>query len=383
MTDTAGRHDAPEHQTEREDLKMNPTRAFAELGQSLWLDDISKPLLDDGRLDRYIGELNVTGLTSNPAIFQGAIGSSVAYDSAIAQLRLGGSDGEALLFDLMLDDLQRAADLFKDVHSRTSGVDGYVSLEVSPLLARDTAATVAQAEDIHNRADRANLFVKIPGTPEGLPAIEESIFKGVPVNVTLLFDDIQFRAANEAVKRGLKRRVAAGLSPDVASVASVFVSRWDKAVHDSVPAELRNRLGVAMMNRVWGSYREVLADAGWLALINSGARPQRLLWASTGTKDPAAPETLYVDELAAPLTVNTMPEKTLLAAAESGRPQPRLNVDAAEAELARFSDAGVDVVALGKTLQDEGVVLFEDAWRSVLGTLADKAGLLDTESAAS
>jgi len=383
VTDTAGRHDAPEHQTEREDLKMNPTRAFAELGQSLWLDDISKPLLDDGRLDRYIGELNVTGLTSNPAIFQGAIGSSVAYDSAIAQLRLGGSDGEALLFDLMLDDLQRAADLFKDVHSRTSGVDGYVSLEVSPLLARDTAATVAQAEDIHNRADRANLFVKIPGTPEGLPAIEESIFKGVPVNVTLLFDDIQFRAANEAVKRGLKRRVAAGLSPDVASVASVFVSRWDKAVHDSVPAELRNRLGVAMMNRVWGSYREVLADAGWLALINSGARPQRLLWASTGTKDPAAPETLYVDELAAPLTVNTMPEKTLLAAAESGRPQPRLNVDAAEAELARFSDAGVDVVALGKTLQDEGVVLFEDAWRSVLGTLADKAGLLDTESAAS
>lgn len=383
MTDTAGRHDAPEHQTEREDLKMNPTRAFAELGQSLWLDDISKPLLDDGRLDRYIGELNVTGLTSNPAIFQGAIGSSVAYDSAIAQLRLGGSDGEALLFDLMLDDLQRAADLFKDVHSRTSGVDGYVSLEVSPLLARDTAATVAQAEDIHNRADRANLFVKIPGTPEGLPAIEESIFKGVPVNVTLLFDDIQFRAANDAVKRGLKRRVAAGLSPDVASVASVFVSRWDKAVHDSVPAELRNRLGVAMMNRVWGSYREVLADAGWLALINSGARPQRLLWASTGTKDPAAPETLYVDELAAPLTVNTMPEKTLLAAAESGRPQPRLNVDAAEAELARFSDAGVDVVALGKTLQDEGVVLFEDAWRSVLGTLADKAGLLDTESAAS
>jgi transaldolase len=383
VTDTAGRHDAPEHQTEREDLKMNPTRAFAELGQSLWLDDISKPLLDDGRLDRYIGELNVTGLTSNPAIFQGAIGSSVAYDSAIAQLRLGGSDGEALLFDLMLDDLQRAADLFKDVHSRTSGVDGYVSLEVSPLLARDTAATVAQAEDIHNRADRANLFVKIPGTPEGLPAIEESIFKGVPVNVTLLFDDIQFRAANDAVKRGLKRRVAAGLSPDVASVASVFVSRWDKAVHDSVPAELRNRLGVAMMNRVWGSYREVLADAGWLALINSGARPQRLLWASTGTKDPAAPETLYVDELAAPLTVNTMPEKTLLAAAESGRPQPRLNVDAAEAELARFSDAGVDVVALGKTLQDEGVVLFEDAWRSVLGTLADKAGLLDTESAAS
>ena len=383
MTDTAGRHDAPEHQTEREDLKMNPTRAFAELGQSLWLDDISKPLLDDGRLDRYIGELNVTGLTSNPAIFQGAIGSSDAYDSAIAQLRSSGSDGEALLFDLMLDDLQRAADLFKEVHSRTSGVDGYVSLEVSPLLARDTAATVAQAEDIHNRADRANLFVKIPGTPEGLPAIEESIFKGVPVNVTLLFDDIQFRAANDAVKRGLKRRVAAGLSPDVASVASVFVSRWDKAVHDSVPAELRNRLGVAMMNRVWGSYREVLADAGWLALINSGARPQRLLWASTGTKDPAAPETLYVDELAAPLTVNTMPEKTLLAAAESGRPQPRLNLDAAEAELARFSDAGVDVVALGKTLQDEGVVLFEDAWRSVLGTLADKAGLLDTESAAS
>lgn len=361
---------------------MNPTRAFAELGQSLWLDDISKPLLDDGRLDRYIGELNVTGLTSNPAIFQAAIGSGDAYDTAIGELRATGLGGEELLFELMLDDLRRAADLFAGIHSRTAGVDGFVSLEVSPLLARDTAATVAQAKDIHTRADRPNLFVKIPGTPEGLPAIEEAIFAGVPVNVTLLFDDAQFEAANGAVRRGLERRVAEGLSADVGSVASVFVSRWDKAVHDTVPAALRNRLGVAVMNRVWAKYRDVLADPAWLALINRGARPQRLLWASTGTKDPDASETLYVDELAAPLTVNTMPEKTLLATAASGTPAPRLAIDAAEAELADFAAAGVDVAALGRSLQDDGVVLFEDAWRSVLETLAGKASLLDAEPAA-
>lgn len=355
---------------------MSPTSAFANLGQSLWLDDISRALLDDGRLDRYIGELDVTGLTSNPAIFQAAIGGSDAYDGRIAELQSGGSDGEALLFELMLEDLKRAADAFAAVHQRTAGVDGFVSLEVSPLLARDTEATVAQAKEIHERAGRPNLFVKIPGTPEGLPAIERAIHSGVPVNVTLLFDHHQFRAANEAVRRGLELRVADGLAPDVASVASVFVSRWDKAVADQVDDGLRNRLGVAVMNRVWDAYGEVLEAPEWRALMNRGARPQRLLWASTGTKDPAAPETLYVDELAAPLTVNTMPEKTLLATAESGSPAPRLDIEAAEAELARFADQGVDVTALGRSLQDDGVVLFEDAWRGVLGTLADKAGAL-------
>ena len=356
--------------------KMNPTSAFAELGQSLWLDDISKPLLDDGRLDSYITELNVTGLTSNPAIFQAAIGSGDAYDARIAELSPTIPDSEALLFELMLEDLRRAADLFAGVHERTCGVDGFVSLEVSPLLARDTAATVAQAIDIHARADRPNLFVKIPGTPEGLPAIEEAIHAGVPVNVTLLFDDVQFRAANDAVRRGLQRRVDDGLVPDTASVASVFVSRWDKAVHDTVGDDLRNRLGVAVMNRVWDVYRGALADPEWLALINRGARPQRLLWASTGTKDPNARETLYVDELAAPLTVNTMPEKTLIAAGKSGKPAPRLEIAAAEAELEQFAAAGVDVAALGRSLQDDGVVLFEDAWRSVIETLAGKSQTL-------
>lgn len=362
---------------------MTPTRAFAELGQSLWLDDISTPLLDDGRLDRYIAELDVTGLTSNPAIFQAAIGGSDAYDPAIAGLQGSDLDTEEMLFTLMLTDLERAARKFDAVHERTAGVDGWVSLEVSPLLARDTAATVEQAKSIHMRAGLPNMFMKIPGTPEGLPAIEDAIHSGVPVNVTLLFDDIQFRAANDAVRRGLERRVADGLTPDVASVASVFVSRWDKAVHEQVPEDLRNRLGVAVMNRAWAAYGEILADPRWLALINRGARPQRLLWASTGTKDPAAPETLYVDELAAPLTVNTMPEKTLLATGESGAPGPRLDIAAAEAELARFADHGVDVVELGRKLQDDGVVLFEDAWRDVLDTLASKAGALDAEPAAS
>jgi transaldolase len=355
---------------------VTPTRAFADLGQSIWLDDISKPLLDDGRLERYIGELDVTGLTSNPAIFQAAIGGSDAYDPRIGELQADGSDGEALLFELMLEDLKRAADAFAPVHERTAGVDGFVSLEVSPLLARDTEATVEQAKEIHARAGRENLFVKIPGTPEGLPAIERTIHAGVPVNVTLLFDDRQFRAANDAVRRGLEARVADGLAPDVASVASVFVSRWDKAVADKVDDGLKNRLGVAVMNRVWGTYGEALGASTWRALMNRGARPQRLLWASTGTKDPAAPETLYVDELAAPLTVNTMPEKTLLATADSGAPAPRLDIEAAEAELARFEQQGVDVVALGQSLQDDGVVLFEDAWRGVLGTLAEKAGAL-------
>jgi len=352
------------------------TKPFAELGQSIWLDDISRSLLDDGRLERYVGELDVTGLTSNPAIFQASIGGSNAYDERIGQLTAEGLDGEPLLFELMLEDLKRAADAFAGVHERTCGVDGFVSLEVSPLLAHDTDATVTQAAELHGRAGKPNLFVKIPGTPEGLPAIERTIHAGIPVNVTLLFDEPQFRAANAAVRRGLELRVADGLAPDVASVASVFVSRWDKAVADEVGDDLKNRLGVDIMNRVWSAYLEALEDTSWRALMNSGARPQRLLWASTGTKDPSAPATLYVDELAAALTVNTMPEKTLLATAESGAPRPRLDAAAADAELERFAAAGVDIAALGQKLQDDGVVLFADAWRGVLETLADKAAQL-------
>ena len=361
---------------------MTATQAFTELGQSLWLDDISKSLLDDGRLQRYISELGVTGLTSNPAIFQSAIGGSDAYDTAINELAAKGLSGEDLLFALMIDDLQRAADEFTAVHNRTSQVDGHVSLEVSPLLARDPEATAAQAVDVHARVNRANLLVKIPGTSEGLDAITRTIRAGIPVNVTLLFDDRQFKAANEAVRIGLEQRLSDGNPIDVASVASVFVSRWDKAVADIVEGDLLNRLGVNVMNRVWAEYQRQLGDPAWRRLMNEGARPQRLLWASTGTKDPNAPAVLYVDELAAPLTVNTMPEKTLLAAAEQGNVGPRLDVAAAEAELDRFSAAGVDVVALGDKLQNDGVVLFEDAWRSVLETLAEKVGQLKAQQTA-
>ena len=355
---------------------MTSTKAFTDLGQSLWLDDISKSLLDDGRLDRYISELGVSGLTSNPAIFQASIGGSDAYDARISELAATGLEGEELLFELMIEDLQRAAEAFAAVHARTSSVDGHVSLEVSPLLAHDSEATAAQAVEVHGRVGRPNLLVKIPGTSEGIPAITQTIRAGIPVNVTLLFDQHQFRAANDAVREGLELRLADGNPIDVASVASVFVSRWDKAVADKVDADLRNRLGVDVMNLCWAEYQRQLADPAWRRLMNEGGRTQRLLWASTGTKDPEAPPALYVDELAAPLTVNTMPEKTLLATAEAGKVTPRLDVVAAKAELERFEAAGVDVAALGSQLQDDGVVLFADAWRGVLGTLAGKLGEL-------
>lgn len=361
---------------------MTATKNFTALGQSIWLDDISKGLLDDGRLERYIGELGVTGLTSNPAIFQGAIGGSDAYDSAISELAAQGLNGEDLLFALMIDDLQRAADAFAHIHDASSGVDGHVSLEVSPLLARDPAATAAQAVEVAERVGRANLLVKIPGTTEGLPAITQTIRAGIAVNVTLLFDAPQFRAANDAVREGLEQRLADGNPVDIASVASVFVSRWDKAVADKVGDDLLNRLGVNIMNLAWEEYQRQLEDPAWRRLMNHGARPQRLLWASTGTKDPNAPETLYVDELAAPLTVNTMPEKTLLATVESGSVAPRLDVDAAKAELSRFAEAGVDIGALGQQLQDDGVVLFEAAWHDVLATLEGKASQLEAQQTA-
>ena len=361
---------------------MTATKNFTALGQSIWLDDISKGLLDDGRLERYIGDLGVTGLTSNPAIFQGAIGGSDAYDSAIAELLGQGLSGEDLLFALMIDDLQRAADAFTHIHDATSGVDGHVSLEVSPLLARDPAATAAQAVEVAERVGRANLLVKIPGTAEGLPAITQTIRAGIAVNVTLLFDAPQFRAANDAVREGLEQRLADGNPIDIASVASVFVSRWDKAVADKVGEDLLNRLGVNVMNLAWEEYQRQLEDPAWRRLMNHGARPQRLLWASTGTKDPNAPETLYVDELAAPLTVNTMPEKTLLATVDSGNVAPRLDVTEAKAELERFADAGVDIAALGQQLQDDGVVLFEAAWHDVLATLDGKASQLEAQQTA-
>ena len=357
---------------------MRPTRALAELGQSLWFDNITRDLLDDGTLRRYVDEWSVTGLTSNPTIFDQAFKNSRAYDAAIARRAKSGERGERLFFSLAIEDLTRAADLFRPVHDRTAGVDGYVSLEVSPLLAYDPRATIDAARALHAQADRPNLMIKIPGTPEGLPAIEEATFAGIPVNVTLLFSAEQYVAAAEAYLRGVERRVAAGLRPDVASVASVFVSRWDVAVAGAVPADLRNRLGVAVCRRTYAAACSIFASPRWERAMNAGARPQRVLWASTGTKDPAASDTLYVEALAAPMTVDTMPEATLKAFADHGRvgaPMPRDGGDA-EATNARVRAAGVDVDALATKLQQDGAKAFVKSWTDLVARLEAKTAEL-------
>ncbi|VTU19135.1 transaldolase [Variovorax sp. PBL-E5] len=353
---------------------MNATHRLHAQGQSLWLDNITRGLLDSGTLARYIDEFSVTGLTSNPTIFEQAIGGSEDYDAAIrAQAGKGASD-EALFFGLAIDDLARAADLFRPVHDATDGVDGWVSLEVSPLLANDTAGTIQVAAELHARAARPNLFIKIPGTPEGIPAIEASIFAGVPINVTLLFSSAHYVAAAEAYLRGIERRIAAGRDPKVTSVASLFISRWDVAVKDRAPPSLRNRLGIAVAMQAWRAYRELLASPRWQKLAAAGARPQRMLWASTGTKDPAAPDTLYVDALAGPDSIDTMPEKTLKAFADHGRPGPGLPDDGGDADtvLAAFEHAGIDVNALAGRLQREGADAFAKSWQKLLQGLAGK-----------
>jgi transaldolase len=358
---------------------MKATRRLHDAGQSLWLDNITRSLLTGGTLSRYIEELSVTGLTSNPTIFDQAIKNSHDYDAAIREKTATGQSGEELFFALALEDLTRAADLFRPIHDATNGVDGWVSLEVSPTLAYDTASTVAAARDLHARAARSNLFIKIPGTAEGIPAIEEAIFAGVPVNVTLLFSREHYLAAAEAYIRGIERRVAAGIDPHVGSVASLFVSRWDSAVADKVPAELSGRLGIAMAQRTYKAYRDLLASDRWLRLLNVGARSQRLLWASTGTKDPKASDVLYVKSLAAPHSVNTMPEKTLLALADHGEIGAMLPHDGGDAEptLDRFAKAGVDVNALAAKLQRDGAAAFVASWKELLACLVEKSQTLE------
>jgi transaldolase len=356
---------------------MNRTRQLHDLGQSLWLDNITRENLDDGTLRRYIDEFSITGLTSNPTIFDQAIGSTAAYDEGIREKASAGQSGEALFLELALEDLRRAADLFRPVFDATDGVDGWVSMEVSPLLANDTSGSIDAAARIRLQADRPNLFVKIPGTPEGIPAIEESIFDGVPINVTLLFSREQYLAAAEAYLRGIERRIAAGLDPRVASVASLFVSRWDKAVGDDAPPGLRNRLGIAIAARTYRAYRELLASSRWRKLADAGARPQRLLWASTGTKDPGAPDTLYIEALAVPDTINTMPAKTLRAFAEHGELGGGMDfLGDAKRVLARFVYAGVDIEALAIQLQRDGVRAFVKSWNSLLGRISDKSATL-------
>jgi transaldolase len=357
---------------------MKPTQKLHNLGQSLWLDNITRDLLNGGTLKRYIDELSVTGLTSNPTIFDHAIKNSAAYDGAIREELAKGKAGEALFFDLALDDLMRAADLFRPVHDRTNGVDGWVSLEVSPLLAHDTARTIAAAKELSARGGRPNLFIKIPGTKEGLPAIEEAIFAGVAVNVTLLFSREQYVAAAEAYLRGIERRIAAGLNPQVGSVASMFISRWDAAVAGKVPEALNNQLGIAMAGRIYKAYVDLLRNPRWLRAYNAGARPQRLLWASTGSKDPKASDILYIKALASPFTVNTMPEGTLKAFADHGDLGPMMAPDGGkcEAVLAKFAKAGINVDTLAEQLQDEGAKSFVKSWNELLAVIASKSDAL-------
>jgi len=346
-----------------------------EIGQSLWLDNITRDLLDSGTLEHYIDELSVTGLTSNPTIFDHAIKNSTSYDGAIRQKVKEGKTGEPLFFELALEDLTRAADLFRPIWDRTDGVDGWVSLEVSPLLAHDTASTLAAARELHARAGRPNLLIKIPGTKEGLPAIEEAIFSGIPVNVTLLFSREQYVAAAEAFMRGIERRIAAGLNPNVGSVASVFISRWDAAVANKVPTALRNQLGIAIAKRTYKAARDLLSSPRWRRGYNAGARPQRPLWASTGTKDPQASDVLYVKALAAPFTVNTMPEATLKALADHGELSGILPADGGDCEevLAQFAKARVDIDALATQLQDEGAKSFVKSWSDLMEVLVSKS----------
>jgi transaldolase len=351
-------------------------RKLHALGQSLWLDNITRELLDNGTLQRYIDDYAITGLTSNPSIFDEAIGGSAAYDVGIRDKTQAGLSGEALFVELALEDLRRAADLFRPAFDATRCVDGWVSMELSPLLAADTAGSIEAAARIHRQGDRANLFVKIPGTPEGVPAIEESIFNGVPINVTLLFSAEQYRASAEAYLRGIERRIEAGLNPVVESVASLFVSRWDKATADKLPANLRNQLGIAIGQRTYRAYREMLDSPRWRRLAEAGAHPQRLLWASTGTKDPDASDILYVQALAAPDTIDTLPEKTLRAFADHGRIEHVMAVDGgdAEATLQRIAGAGIDVDAVATQLQRDGAQAFTKSWQQLLQRIADKAG---------
>ncbi|HMG05116.1 MAG TPA: transaldolase [Chthoniobacterales bacterium] len=357
---------------------MKATQQLHNLGQSLWLDNITRDLLNNGTLERYIAELAITGLTSNPTIFDHAIKNSSSYDRAIRDYASKGKSGEELFFELALEDLTRAADLFRPVHDRTNGLDGWVSLEVSPLLAHNTASTLAEAKQLFARANRPNLLIKIPGTKEGLPAIEEAIFAGIPVNVTLLFSPEQYRAVAEAYMRGIERRIQAGLNPKVGSVASVFVSRWDTAVAGKVPPELTNRLGIAIARGTYQEYVKLLGSSRWQRAFNEGAIPQRLLFASTGTKDPKASDTLYVESLALPLTVNTMPEATLQALADHGKVDalPAKDMNDTARTLDDFVKAGVNLSALSAQLQEEGATSFVKSWNDLLNVISSKTASL-------
>jgi transaldolase len=357
---------------------MKATKLLSDMGQSLWLDNITRELLDSGTLKNYIDEYSITGLTSNPTIFDHAIKNSSSYDDAIHENLETAKSTEALFFGLAIEDVTRAADLFRPIYDRTNGIDGWASLEVSPGLAHNTASSISAAKELHARAGRPNLFIKIPGTREGLPAIEEAIFAGVPVNVTLLFSREQYLAAANAFMRGIERRIDAGLNPNISSVASIFVSRWDVAVMEKVPDDLRGQLGIAVAKRTYQAYRSLLSSPRWQRVYNDGGRPQRLLWASTGTKDPKSSDILYVKALAAPFTVNTMPEATLKALAAHSEITSVLPIDGGDCEetLKKFSKAGIDMDALAAQLQDEGARSFVKSWDDLMTVIASKRALL-------
>jgi transaldolase len=357
---------------------MKATQLLHNLGQSIWLDNITRDLLNSGTLKGYIDELSVTGLTSNPTIFNQAIKNSSSYDKDIRIKLSEGKNGEALFFELAIDDITRAADLFRPLYDITNTVDGWVSLEVSPLLAYNTASTLKAAKELYAKANRPNLFIKIPGTKEGLPAIEEAIFAGIPINVTLLFSREDYLATAEAFLRGIERRLDAGLNPNVGSVASVFISRWDGAVADKVPDNLKNKLGIAMAQRTYKAARDLMSSPRWLRVYNAGARPQRLLWASTGAKDPKVSDIIYVEALAAPFTVDTIPEATLLALSKHTQLGPIMAADGAECEevLKQFSAAGIDLKALAEKLQDDGAKSFVKSWNELMEVIESKSGAL-------
>lgn len=359
---------------------MKPTQQLQDLGQSLWLDNITRELLDNGTLHRYIADFSITGLTSNPSIFDGAIGSGKAYDAGIREKAAAGKSGEPLFLELALEDLRRAADLFRPTFNSSHNIDGWVSMEISPLLVNDTEGSIRAARQIHLQSNRPNLFVKIPGTPEGVPAIEASIFAGVPINVTLLFSCEQYLASAQAYLRGIERRIKAGLDPRVSSVASLFISRWDVAVKDKIPSELRNKLGIAIGERTYRAYRELLDSPRWRKLAGAGAYPQRLLFASTGAKDPTASETMYIEALAAPDTIDTIPEKTLHAFAEHGKLAGTMAADGGNADvrLAQFVRAGIDIDAVATQLQHEGAQSFVKSWQQLLQRIAAKSAALAT-----
>jgi transaldolase len=362
---------------------MKATQLLHNLGQSIWLDNITRDLLNNGTLQSYVTELSVTGLTSNPTIFDHAIKNSTAYDASMREKLSQGKSGEALFFELALEDITRAASQFQPIHEQTRGVDGWVSLEVSPVLAYDTAGTLAAAKDLHARGGRPNLFIKIPGTKEGLLAIVEAIFAGIPINVTLLFSCEQYLAAAEAFLRGVERRIDSGLKADVSSVASVFISRWDTSVMGKVPESLNNQLGIAIAKRTYKAYRSLLGSPRWHRAFSAGARPQRLLWASTGTKDPKASDVLYVKALAAPFTVNTMPESTLKALADHGELGSILPVGGGDSEevLTQFAKAGIDIDVLAAQLQEEGAKSFVRSWDELIAVIDSRAATLKESTA--